>query len=200
MTVKGFKNLDEFLLESWKEATTLMRDINKQFSNVIQDIDIREHKDVIDLNFIVIKPEYRKQGYFDRIMEDIIFYSNKKQKPIILSPEDGYGTPGDILEKMYMKHGFQFSDDKPKLYAVQMIRYPDKLHESVIGDEAYFNAQTDAYWDDLLNKFPDYEKADSEDHKEAVNYILGQMKKQYDELEWEEIEADVKSKISDSLK
>lgn len=69
-----------------------------------------------------------------------------------------------------------------------------KLFEET--DELYHSTLNDKYWSEIGNKFPDYNNPHSNDHDEAVNYIIKNMKNHYPEKNWNKIEKPMRKKIS----
>jgi len=123
MIVKGFQTFEEFLTEKWGESK-LQKELQQKYKDVIKSLTIHENDDCIDLNFIVIKSDEREKGWGEKIMKDIIAYSEKVKKPIILSPEDSHGTELTKLENWYRKFGFEYEDGQKYGYLFCMVRNP----------------------------------------------------------------------------
>jgi len=67
-------------------------------------------------------------------------------------------------------------------------------------DEIYKKSLNDKYWKGIDKKFPNYNSPNSNDNKNAVNYILGKMVLKYhDELDWEVVGNKMYDKIKDGL-
>lgn len=77
--------------------------------------------------------------------------------------------------------------------------FDDFIFDSEEADEIYIDSQNDEYWKDISDKFPRYNFVDTQDHIDAVEYILTRMKNEYDNIDWDEIESEMRNKISDGL-
>lgn len=77
--------------------------------------------------------------------------------------------------------------------------FDDFIFDSFIADEVYYDSLEDSYWKEISDKFPQYKFVDTQDHIDAVEFILNKMKKEYDELDWTGIESEMRNKISDGL-
>jgi hypothetical protein len=80
------------------------------------------------------------------------------------------------------------------------IYQPPGLDPSVVklfedADEIYQLSLKDEYWEELSNKFPNYNKPDSIDNKKAIDFILRNMKNKYPDKDWENIEEPMRKKI-----
>lgn len=73
------------------------------------------------------------------------------------------------------------------------------LFESPEGDAIYNETLDDEYWKELSTKFPNYNNPASYDHSDAVEWILNNMKEEYENIEWEKYEDEIRSKIKDGL-
>jgi len=62
------------------------------------------------------------------------------------------------------------------------------LFESPEGDAIYNS-----------DKFPNYNNPGSYDHVNAVEWILNKMKDEYENIEWEKYEDEIRSKIKDGI-
>ncbi len=62
--------------------------------------------------------------------------------------------------------------------------------------DVYQNSLEDEYWKNIGDKFPDYNNPDSEDHKNATEYIYSEMKKKYADEDWDQISKSIKSSIA----
>jgi hypothetical protein len=74
-----------------------------------------------------------------------------------------------------------------------------QIYESPEGDAIYDATLEDEYWKEISDKFPDYNNPGSYDHTNAVEWILNRMKDEYDNVEWEKYEDEIRSKIKDGL-
>lgn len=59
----------------------------------------------------------------------------------------------------------------------------------------YDKSLHDSYWKDISKKFPDYNNPNSQDFKDAVEYIYDNMKKKYPNEDWDKISGDIKNSI-----
>ncbi|MCK9574599.1 MAG: hypothetical protein WC979_01700 [Candidatus Pacearchaeota archaeon] len=73
------------------------------------------------------------------------------------------------------------------------------LMESPEADAIYDNSLEDAYWEDIATKFPNYNNPNSYDCGEATEYILNKMKEEYDNVEWDKYEDEIRTKIKEGL-
>jgi len=78
---------------------------------------------------------------------------------------------------------------------------PPGLDPSVVRlfeetDELYQSTLDDNYWNEIGDNFPNYNNPKSDDHKKAIDYIIQNMKKEYPEKNWSEIEKPMRKKIS----
>lgn len=74
-----------------------------------------------------------------------------------------------------------------------------QINESPEGDAIYDATLEDNYWKEISDKFPDYNNPGSHDHADAVEWILNKMKEEYENIEWEKYEDEIRSKIKDGL-
>lgn len=73
------------------------------------------------------------------------------------------------------------------------------LNESPEGDAIYDATLEDEYWKEISDKFPNYNNPGSFDHPDAVEWILNKMKEEYESIEWEKYEDEIRHKIKDAL-
>jgi len=74
-----------------------------------------------------------------------------------------------------------------------------QLNESPEGDAIYDATLEDSFWNEIEDKFPDYKNPGSYDNPNAVEFILNKMKKEYDNIEWDKFEDEIRNKIKDGL-
>ena len=117
--------IDQFLNEGWK-TSPIRNQIVFKMPNIFKSFTILETDDIIDLNLIVLKPEARRKGYFDQIMQMLIEYSNKQNKPILVTPDPDFGTPMKDLLNIYGKYGFKIDSYPGYEEETVMIRKPNK--------------------------------------------------------------------------
>lgn len=77
--------------------------------------------------------------------------------------------------------------------------FDEFVYESTEGDEIYQNSLDDEYWKEISIKFPNYNNPGSYDHPNAVEWILNKMKDEYDNIEWDKYEDEIRNKIKDGL-
>jgi hypothetical protein len=70
---------------------------------------------------------------------------------------------------------------------VKLFEETDQLYQSSLDDE---------YWDELSNKYPNYNNPDSDDNKNAIEFVLKNMKNKYPDKNWKKIEKSMRKKIS----
>ena len=73
------------------------------------------------------------------------------------------------------------------------------INESLDLNDLWGSTQNDSYWKDISNKFPKYNSPDTEDNKNAIDYIINSMKEKYPEKNWNNIEQDIRKKVSGSI-
>lgn len=78
-------------------------------------------------------------------------------------------------------------------------KFDDFIFDSFAADVVYDDSLDDAYWKEISDKFPQYKFVNTQDHIDAVEFILNKMKQEYDELDWTGIESEMRSKISDGI-
>lgn len=86
-------------------------------------LEVWEDDKKLVLERIIIPKELRNNGYGTKILNDICKYSDKKNKPIFLTPDTSFGaTSISRLKKFYKSFGFKKNDD----YSVSqsLVRYP----------------------------------------------------------------------------
>ena len=71
--------------------------------------------------------------------------------------------------------------------------------ESAEADAIYQSSLDDDYWYEFSKKFPNYNNPGSYDHPNAVEWILNRMKAEYPDIEWEQYEDEIRTKIKDGL-
>ena len=73
------------------------------------------------------------------------------------------------------------------------------LYEIEECDDVYYDSLNDNYWKEISSKFPDYSFITTQDHLDAVEFILGKMKEEYQDLEWTGLESEMRNKIKDAI-
>jgi len=81
------------------------------------------------------------------------------------------------------------------------IYQPPGLDPSVVKlfeetDELYQSSLDDDYWKEMPIKYPNYNKPDSDDKKNAIEFILKNMKNKYQNKDWDKIEKSMRKKIA----
>ena len=109
---------------------------------------------------------------------------------------------GEFTNLGYDENGNLIGNHKTDGNGIKVLSYmakKEKLKESVEGDAIYDETLDDDYWNEISDKFPDYNNPGSYDHVNAVEWILNRMKDEYDNIEWEKYEDEIRSKIKDGL-
>lgn len=88
-------------------------------------LDVYSYKDGIKLDRIIIPKDKRKQGIGSKVMDEIIQYADREQKPIYLTPSKDFGASSiERLEKFYKKFGFVKKPKSDFSTKETMVRYP----------------------------------------------------------------------------
>lgn len=66
-------------------------------------------------------------------------------------------------------------------------------------NDFYRSTLDDKYWKEMGSKFPQYNNTDSDDCKNAVEFIYNSMVERYPNIKWDEISNDIKNKIRDGI-
>ena len=75
---------------------------------------------------------------------------------------------------------------------------PDDLDKQI--DKLYHKSLKDDYWKGIDKKFPNYNSPNTEDNKNAVNFILGKMVAKYiNDIDWDKVGDKMYNKIKDAL-
>ena len=75
-------------------------------------LEVWEDDKKLVLERIIIPKELRNNGYGTKILNDICKYSDKKNKPIFLTPDTSFGaTSISRLKKFYKTFGFKNNKD-----------------------------------------------------------------------------------------
>lgn len=82
---------------------------------------------------------------------------------------------------------------------IRIPTFNEFLYESTEGDKIYQNTIDDEYWIEIADIFPEYNNPGSYDHTNAVEWILNKMKHDYENIEWDTYEDEIRSKIKDGL-
>lgn len=112
---------------SFKEFITEKDDISiikNKYKDLFSKINIYEFNDKISIDLIVVKD--KNSGNGTALMKDICNYADKKNKIIILTPSDEFGTSKSALIKFYKKFGFVENDGDNKIFGIfeEMYRKP----------------------------------------------------------------------------
>lgn len=76
------------------------------------------------------------------------------------------------------------------------------IFESVgdmVADRVYKRSLNDDYWKEISDKFPEYNFSDSNDNKEAIDYIYHKIKEKYPDEDWNSISNYIRDKISGGI-
>lgn len=66
----------------------------------------------VELEVIVVKEEYRRQGYGSRAMQAICDLCDETETLLVLYPSHEFGTPKSVLNKFYSDFGFRYQRKK----------------------------------------------------------------------------------------
>ena len=66
----------------------------------------------VELEVIVVKEEYRRQGYGSRAMQAICDLCDETGTLLVLYPSDEFGTSKGVLSKFYRAFGFRYHRKK----------------------------------------------------------------------------------------
>ena len=66
----------------------------------------------VELEVIVVKEEYRRQGYGSRAMQAICELCDETEALLVLYPSNEFGTPKSVLNKFYRGFGFRYHRKK----------------------------------------------------------------------------------------
>jgi len=76
-----------------------------------------------------------------------------------------------------------------------------KLFENNVKDaeKVYQGSLDDDYWKDISKKFPNYNSPDTDDNKNAVDFIYNNVVKKYPDYDWDKIKKLVRDKIHSGI-
>ena len=80
-------------------------DIKDKYADFTDYFSISENNQEIKLSNLVVKPELRKNGIGQHILDDIIKYADNKYKRIVLTPTNEFGKRKKLI-RWYKKNGF----------------------------------------------------------------------------------------------
>ena len=75
------------------------------------DLDYEEGLNAIHVSLMIVKKQFRGQGYGSRVLRSLVQYARENNLCVKLVPDDAYGTPKHILERFYEKNGGVFHPD-----------------------------------------------------------------------------------------
>jgi len=100
-------SFDDFITEKIWVPQTVISKIKSEVGQYLQKLTVLEHDNFIELNLIVVKLDARGQGILNRVMSNLIQYSEQVQKPLVLYPDESQGTSEATLREIYKKFGFK---------------------------------------------------------------------------------------------
>jgi GNAT superfamily N-acetyltransferase len=97
-------------------------------------LEVWEDNNKLELSSIVIPKKYRGQGKGTEIMNMVIDYSDKVNKPIYLTPDTNFGgTSINRLKRFYRRFDFTKNDNYEVKHS--MVRYPKETKQMDIEEE-----------------------------------------------------------------
>jgi predicted GNAT family N-acyltransferase len=110
------------LFEEFVKEEMIFGELEDQFGI---SLDVFNTPHYIELSKIEIPKEKRGEGIGTEVMQIIIDFANKENKPIFLTPSKDFGaTSVARLEKFYKSLGFVKNTDK-SLTRNTMVKYPN---------------------------------------------------------------------------
>jgi GNAT superfamily N-acetyltransferase len=97
-------------------------------------LEVWEDKNKLELSSIVIPKEYRGQGKGTEIVNMVINYADKVNKPLYLTPDTNFGgTSINRLKRFYRRFDFIKNDNYEVKHS--MVRYPKETKQMDIEEE-----------------------------------------------------------------
>jgi GNAT superfamily N-acetyltransferase len=107
-------------------------------------LEVWEDKNKLELSSIVIPKEYRGQGKGTEIMNMVINYADKVNKPLYLTPDTNFGgTSINRLKRFYRRFDFIKNDNYEVKHS--MVRYPKETKQMDIEEEYPINWNIDEF-------------------------------------------------------
>jgi hypothetical protein len=101
-------------------------------------LEVWEDNNKLELSSIVIPKKYRGQGKGTEIMNMVIDYSDKVNKPLYLTPDTSFGgTSINRLKRFYRRFDFTKNDNYEVKHS--MVRYPKETKQMDIEEEYPIN-------------------------------------------------------------
>jgi hypothetical protein len=93
-----------------KKLSSELNEIVSTWKQHIPDLGLVMHydptQDLIIIDYIKIPAAKRRQGYASQIIEETQMIAKGYDIPILIQPDDSFGTPVPILENLYTQNGF----------------------------------------------------------------------------------------------
>lgn len=74
---------------------------------VIIEITIYSNQKGIFIDLIEVRPGFRRTGIGSQVLKEILKICQQKRLLVTLTPDNGFGTPLEILHRFYSKAGFE---------------------------------------------------------------------------------------------
>ena len=115
---------------------TSLKEIETKYKDYTQYFFVKETKDIVSIDNLVIKPEKRNNGIGQNILTDIMKYADVNNKTITLTPTKEFGTY-EQLKSWYKKNDFVENKGKNTDLRISdtMYRTPNVIQYSVIDDD-----------------------------------------------------------------
>lgn len=122
------KNLQSYINESFYKRSELEADLRNFYEKELERLHLFQKDEHIEINTIVINPQFRGKGIASEIIEQIVAYANKRNMILTLTPNDTWGSSVARLKKFYKRFGFESNRGRNRnfKYMDTMIKYPEK--------------------------------------------------------------------------
>lgn len=119
------KTFKEFFYEEYS-----IKQLQNKYKDKFSKINVYEFDNKISIDLIIAKE--KGKGYGSDLMKDLCSYADSKNKTIILTPSEDFGSSVKDLIKFYKKFGFVENKGKNKIFGIfeTMYRLPN-TNESV---------------------------------------------------------------------
>lgn len=110
--------------------------LSQKYGEYLEGLDIYENRTSLILSKIIIKDEYKGEGFGSKVMQDLVDYADQNKKIVALTPASDFGGSKDRLIQFYKRFGFKHNKGVHKSFEFReaMIRYP-RLDESMAKDK-----------------------------------------------------------------
>ena len=129
--VVTFRIVNESYHADFLDEKYILGDLEKKYGI---NLELYDNGDYLTLSKIIVPKEKHGEGIGSKVMQDIISYSEKVQKPIYLTPSTDFGgSSKSRLEKFYKKFGFIKKPKSDFSARETMVRYNENvLFENVL--------------------------------------------------------------------